>query len=421
MSKFINLRKIASQWGGSTGVFFAYTHASHDLCPALHVPLLPLIKESLGLTYLQSGLLLSAYTITAGLAQFLGGWLGDRFGRRIIIALGIGGVGLATLAVGLSSSYYPMLIILVVMGIFAGAYHPSVIPLLFSHFEAKKRGKVLGLHMVGGSIGFAIGPLLGGLIASQMGWHFAFIVLGIPALVAAALTLKMYRWQEYARDAEPARRTSAVRDDMVYAAERRSGIGQILRPLAGIVSLAILIQFVAGLAMAFAPMYLVDKYNMAPAYAAMWMGIIRSGGIFGSLAGGWLSDKWTRHNTIILILVVTGPILYLLTILPFSTFVMIVWVIFGTVAHMRSTTVQPFLMDNTPPHLMATVFGIYFGLSREGTSVLQPIAGHLMDIFGIVEVFQFIALISVVLSLIALLPIIRPGSRRTTDVVSSAD
>ena len=69
-------------------------------------------------------------------------------------------------------------------------------------------------------------------------------------------------------------------------------------------------------------------------------------------------------------------------------------------------------MDSTPPYLRATVFGIYFGLSMEGMSLMQPVAGHFMDIFGIAEVFHFIALISVGLSLLALILIKRKGLLR---------
>ena len=63
---------------------------------------------------------------------------------------------------------------------------------------------------------------------------------------------------------------------------------------------------------------------------------------------------------------------------------------------------QPFLMDSVPSQLRATMFGIYFGLALEGQSLMRPVAGHFMDIFGIAAVFNGIALISVGLSLGAL-------------------
>jgi len=183
---------------------------------------------------------------------------------------------------------------------------------------------------------------------------------------------------------------------------RYTSVFQVLRSIAIIFALAVIIQFIAGSSMAFLPIYLVDKHHIAPAYAAMLMGIIRGGGIAGSLLGGWLSDRWGRKKAIFLSLVATGPTLYLLTLLPFNAGLMMIFILFGMIMYMRQATVQPFLMDSVPPQLRATTFGIYFGLSMEGMSLAQPLAGHFMDIFGIVDVFNAIALISIGLSLVAL-------------------
>jgi len=379
-----NLKTIFHQWGGGTAVFFSYTHLSHDLCTGLLTALLPLIKESLGLSYLQSGLLLSAYTITSGLSQFAGGWIGDRLRRNIVITVGLGGISLMAVAVGLSPAYYPMLFILVVMGIFAGAYHPSAVSLLSGYYDERKRGKVIALHMAGGSIGFAMGPILGGLIAEFLGWRFAFIILALPALSAVPLILKKFRQQEPVIQ-EPTTDDNTTQQPI----QRGLSIFQALKPIAIIFILTVSTQLVAGSAMAFIPIYLVDKHNIAPGYAAMMLGIIRGAGIVGSLFGGWLSDRWGRKNAIFLTLVATGPVLYLLTILTFNAGLVMVFILFGMFMYMRQATVQP-------------AFGIYFGLSMEGMSLVQPVAGHFMDIFGIVEVFTVIALISVGLSLVAL-------------------
>lgn len=396
MDRAGNLKRVIHQWGGGKATLFSYTHAGHDLCTGLLAALLPFVKEGLGLSYLQSGLLLSAYTITSGLSQFLGGWIGDRFRRKLIIAVGLGGVGLSTLAVGLSPTYYPMLTILVIMGIFAGAYHPSAVATLSSSFEATRRGKVIALHMVGGSIGFTIGPILGGPIAELLGWRFAFIILSLPALAAVPVILKKFRQMELVSSTKSQQQPS---QPTIHV----TSIWQALRSIIIIFLLAVLTHLVAGSVMAFIPVYLVDKHHVAPAYAAMMMGIVRGGGIAGSLFGGWLSDRWSRKKAIFLSLAVTGPVLYLLTQLPFNAGLIIVLLTFGTLRYMTQSTVQPFLMDSVPPQLRATMFGIYFGLSVEGMSLAQPVAGHFMDIFGIAEVFTVIALISVGLSLAALL------------------
>ncbi|MFC2045638.1 MFS transporter [Chloroflexota bacterium] len=393
---------MANKWGGGTSTFFAYTHGSHDICPALLAPLLPLIRAELGLTYFQSGILLSAYTITVGLSQFLGGWLGDRYNRWAVIAIGLAGVGSATIAFGFSSAYHQMLILLVTMGIFAGAYHPSAIPLLYSHSQAKTGGKVLGLHHVGGSAGYALAPIIGGLIVDLSNWKMAFIILGIPALIAMFLVIRKFT-NEKAIGSATGITSSSSSSSTTEAIEKRISTFQALKPVAVILIMTVLSQFVVGTTMAFFPIYLVDKYGIAAVSAALLIGLLRSGGIAGSLFGGWLSDRWTRINAVILALVVTGPFLYLIIMIPFNAFFIVAMVVFGIVALMRQSTVQPYLMENTPPYLRATMMGIFFGLGQEGTSLMQPLAGYYMDIFGIVPVFNFIALIGLILSVALLL------------------
>lgn len=399
MSRKGRFSAIFRQWGGGTASFFTYAHLTQDLCTGLLTALLPLVKEGLGLTYLQSGILLSAYTITSGLSQIPGGWIGDRIRRNIVVAVGLGGVGFATVAVGLSPSYYPMIVILVIMGILAGGYHPSAVSMLSGYYEEAKRGKVIALHMVGGSIGFSIGPLLGGLIAEHLGWRFAFIILGLPAIFAVPIIMKRFALVEKTTGILSSSKTPGNE----LPQTRKVGIFQVLRPLAPVLFLCVSMQLIAGVAMAFVPLYLVDKHGVAPAFAAVLVGILRLGGILGSLFGGWLSDGWGRKQAIILSLVATGPVLYLLTILPYNAGLVVVLILFGMCRYMAQATAQPYLMDTVPPYLRATAFGIYFGLALEGQSIIQPVAGYFMDIYGIASVFAVIAIASGALSLVALL------------------
>ena len=399
MLKDSKLSAVFRRWGGGTASFFTYTHFSHDLCAGLLTALLPLIKEGLGLTYLQSGILLSAYTITSGLSQIPGGWLGDRLRRSTIIAVGLGGIGLSTLAVGLSPSYYPMIVILIIMGILAGGYHPSAVSMLSGYYEEARRGKVIATHMVGGSIGFSTGPLLGGLIAASLGWRWAFILLAIPAICAVPIIIKKFGLAERASGIP----SSSKPSENELPQTRKAGIFQVLRPLASILFLCVTMQLIAGVAMSFVPLYLVDKHGIAPAYAAILVGILRFGGIAGSLFGGWLSDGWGRKRAIILSLVATGPVLYLLTMLPYNAGFVVVLILFGMFRYMTQATMQPYLMSAVPPYLRATAFGIYFGLAMEGQSLIQPLAGYFMDIHGIDNVFTVIAIVSGALSVLALL------------------
>ncbi|MBI2288658.1 MAG: MFS transporter, partial [Chloroflexi bacterium] len=231
MAGLEKLKKVYHQWGGATTAFFTYTHLSHDLCIGLHMALLPLIREDLGLNYLQAGLLLGAYQITAGLSQIPGGWLGDRINRHIVVAIGLGGVALAAQLVSLSTNYYSLLIILVMMGIMAGAYHPSATSLLSSYVEEGRRGKVLGFHLVGGSAGFMFGPVVGVLLAAILGWRFVFVIMSIPALVAVPLVLRKLRQQKRASDAASVSKAATSSASPAQPISGRITIIQVLRPI----------------------------------------------------------------------------------------------------------------------------------------------------------------------------------------------
>jgi MFS family permease len=248
----------------------------------------------------------------------------------------------------------------------------------------------------------------------MLGWRFAFIILSIPALVAAPLVLNRFRQQRSVKSEVPVSQSSTQDNTIPQATQRSIGIGQALRPIALIVGLVMLMQLISGTAVSFIPIYLVDKHHIAATSAAMLMGMIRGAGIVGSLFGGWLSDWYGRKNTIILGLVATGPIIYLLTRLPFGAGLIAIFILFGMLSLMRQAAVQPFLMDSVPTHLRATIFGLYFGLGMEGRSLIQPVTGHFMDIFGIVEVFNVIALISVGFSVVVLISARSLKSRQPT-------
>jgi len=411
-AKFKRLGNIYNQWGGTTPLIFSYTHASNDLCIGLLTALLPFISADLGLNYLQAGFLISAWALTAGFSQFLGGWLGDRVSRHMVIAIGLAGIGLATFAIGLSSAFYPMLAILVIMGLFSGAYHPSAAVLVSDHFDESIRGRAMSIHLLGGSVGHAIGPVVGGLIANAMGWRFAYILLGIPALLAALVSLTKFRKLEQASLSRLQANAPTTNSNITGETPERLNLLQAIRPVADVIILVTLIQLLIGSANAFFPLYLVDKFSIAPVYASLLVGIIRGSGMAGNLVGGWLSDKWGRINSIALTFVMFGPILFLCTIVPNNILLVVSFFIFGLLIQMRQTTVQPYLMDRTPRYLRATIFGIYFGIGMEGQSLLQPAIGHIIDTHGAIDVFQVLAFITIALSLVSLLVLKRPKRLR---------
>jgi MFS transporter, FSR family, fosmidomycin resistance protein len=391
------LKNALDQWGGGTSLFFCYTHLSHDMTTGLLIALLPFIRQDMGLNYFQAGLLVSAYSVTSGLSQIFGGWVGDRIKRRwITIFLGLLGVGLSGFASGLMPSYNTLIIAMVVMGIFAGAYHPSAVPVLSSLFE-DRRGKAIGLHMIGGSIGFGIGPFIGTAIAATLGWHMAFIILCLPALIAA---LWVALWLRKIEPANTSGAHIAPAADGGQPASSGPTLRQVLKSVAPVVVLVVIVTFTSGSLLPFVPLYLVDHHGLSTTMAAIWTSVIRASGIIGSLLGGWLSDRWGNKKTVLLSLIAIGPAMLLFTTMNYFAALALVMISIGILWTMRETAVQTYLMGKTPLKLHGIVFGMYFGIGQQGQSLLQPVYGGFMDMLGINNVFLIVALISVATAIV---------------------
>ena len=387
---------LVNQWGGKFALFFSYLHCSHDITTGLLVALMPFVRADLGLNYTQAGFLTSAFALTTGLSQLFGGWISDRIPRKTAMAIGLFGVGFCSLGVGFAPNYYTLLGILIMQGIMAGFYHPSALASISGYFEKDRRGKAISLHMLGGQVGFLVGPTLGAGISTWMNWHYAYMIIAVPTLIAGILALTVLKIP-IVNEVVP--KTVSVEGKQN---KKFSDMFAVFKSMAGIFLIVLAIQLLINPGMSFVSLFLVDKHGMSDAGAAMWVSIIRAGGVAGTLLGGWLSDKYGRPQAVLSSVVFLGLVVVLLAHIPLNIGLGVVFVFYGMLMSMRESTMQAYLMDSSPPHLRATIFGIYFGFGQEGSSLMQPAIGRVMDIIGISSVFNILGYIGVGFSVVAL-------------------
>jgi len=134
----------------------------------------------------------SAFTWPYGISQIPAGWLADRFDRRILMIVGICGIGVAGVLVGLSQTYTTLIVFLVMMGVLGGGYHPAATPMVSALVESKERGRALGIHEIGGGAGFFVVPLVAAAVAAVWGWRGSFIGLAIPPIIFGIMWLFPY-------------------------------------------------------------------------------------------------------------------------------------------------------------------------------------------------------------------------------------
>lgn len=113
--------------------------------------------------------------------------IADRGHRLSLLSISIALWSLMTALCGLAGSYWQLLLARIGVGIGEAGGSPPAHSLILGYFPAAARARALSVYSLGVPAGIFCGFLLGGSIGESMGWRTAFLVLGLPGLVLAAL------------------------------------------------------------------------------------------------------------------------------------------------------------------------------------------------------------------------------------------
>jgi EmrB/QacA subfamily drug resistance transporter len=139
--------------------------------------------------------------VFAGLLLTMG-TLGDRFGRKLALQLGLGLFGGASLAVLVVDSADGLIAVRAAMGVGGALIMPATLSIISNVFPREERAKAIGIWAGMASMGIGLGPLMGGLLLEWFDWSSVFL-LNVP-VAAAAMAAGAFLVPE-SRDPEPGR------------------------------------------------------------------------------------------------------------------------------------------------------------------------------------------------------------------------
>src|ERR1700687_5063661 len=151
----------------------------------------PMLKDELGMSASQLGLLLSSFFWTYSLFLILSGWLVDRISVRWVMSIGFFLWSAATCATGFLHGFTALLVVRFVLGVGESVAYASYSKILAKYFPASQRASANSIIASGLACGPAFGMLLGGMLMSPFGGRSFFIVLGYVSLV---WLLPWFRW-----------------------------------------------------------------------------------------------------------------------------------------------------------------------------------------------------------------------------------
>ncbi|MYQ48953.1 MFS transporter, partial [Streptomyces sp. SID4985] len=142
----------------------------------------PSLQGSLHASYAEVQWTSTAYLlVVAGLLVFAGR-LGDRYGQRRMFALGMLGFGAASAAIGFAPGIGWVIGLRVVQGVFGALLQPATLGMLRAAYPPDRLAMPLAVRTSAIGLAAATGPLVGGALATWLGWRSVFFLGVLPAL-----------------------------------------------------------------------------------------------------------------------------------------------------------------------------------------------------------------------------------------------
>ncbi len=289
-----------------------FSHALIHVFPASFAPLLPLIRVEFDLSYTAVGILTFALGLCWAFSGIPAGIISDKIDRIKLILSMFLLTGIFSSAIILTSTLTGTLLLLILLFLSIGIFHPSVYSYLSDKYS-KNTGNVFGIFEAGGSVGILIAPLVAGVVGSYLGWRYVYTLWAFPAFATAFL---FYRLSLKNKLSDGGRNKSNEKKNNNKEPSKKRELSHYYSHLKTVSLAQGFFGFVGGGMVSFLPLFLTDVYKLSVSTAGGMLALFLAAGLVGKMIGGRYSDIRDPRRIISIGFLITSFFLILIPLIP---------------------------------------------------------------------------------------------------------
>lgn len=345
-------------------------HMVNDFYAMILPPLLPALLIAFKMNYFQVGVLSFCFYILSGILQPTMGHLSDKHAiRKKILLAGFLINGAGCIAMGLSPTYLLVLLSSLLCGLGAATFHPQSTNFITRLFPQTK-GRAMGVHGWGGSIGNFLAPLVVAYLVSAFGWRFGVKLLAIPGLLIVALLWGML---DEPQDTRTEGFSKGITRQLVLVALAFSLLNMVLRGF-----------------LTFLPTFLVER-GSSLSQAGVITSLMLFVGLIAQPLGGHIYDKVGGRLIFLVCSLGTGAAMFAFTLS--GGLVMIAWtVVVGFFIFALFPVSLAVGSEIAKDNRVGISVGFIFGCSSTLSAFTPILTGYMADLFGLNPAFKILVI-----------------------------
>jgi len=350
------------------------THMFVEIFLLIQVALIPVITQEFQLSLIEVSLVASLPSIVTLVMNIPSGYLADHFSTNRLLFASMLIEALSALLISQTNNFWMLVFGVSLMKVSSPLYHISGLSQISRFAKPEHMGRTVGFHNAFGSLGSAMGVISLGLFLSTLGWRWSYIFWSFPILVWGVILLK-----------SPQLKMERVEKTEVEKKEILAKLSLIFSAPLLIVLFAMGIRQVGATGIStFMTTYLVSARGVSMSIASLIFGLGPFIGIFGSLGGGYLTEKTGAMKT--LNWTVFGCVLSLsvLSIMTQVYSIVLVYIVYAFFSNSIWSPVNTIIAAISPKSEIGLSYSIFFLTEGLIASLTPPLVA---GVIGLSEVW----------------------------------